>query len=1261
MERMPKKPGGRKRRASASRPVRRPHSDASPPPSPSVPDAQSLLDVAGVMFICLDARGRVALANRKACDVLGVAPAEILGKDWVDAFVPERLRAEVKTVFRRLMDGEVAPVDRFDNPVLTRSGEERLIAWRNVLLRDRDGRIAGTISSGEDVTELRRAEAALAESEARFRGFFDNAPVGKSITAPDGRLLRANPAFCAMLGYSPEEMARLSFAEITHPDDLPESRECIRSLLAGERDVWDMDKRYRTRDGRTVWAHVTTRLHRAPDGTPLFFLTHILDITAWRRAEAEASAWRQRFELATAASGQVAYQCDASTGEILWSGAVEQVFGYRPEEMRGGFAQWESLIHPDDRAGAIRTLAEAEAAHAPYDAEYRFRHKAGHYLRIRDRGFFAPATGSPNAIVGMMMDVSERTRREALTRALLALHDFACDHTLAELLRKVLDEIGNLTGSPIGFYHFVEPDQKTLALQAWSTRTEREFCKAEGRGRHYGIDEAGVWVDCIREGRPVIHNDYASLPHRKGMPLGHAPVIRELVVPVRRQNRLVAIVGVGNKPADYTEADLELVGHFADTTWELVERKRMEERLRESEAGLARAQLMAGLGSWDWDIRGNALRWSDEVYRIFGVGRDFPLTLESIVERIHPEDRDRNRAFVERLLGGAEPNEIELRVVRPDGSVRHIHQRVETRRGASGAVEAAFGTILDVTDRKAAEDRIRHLNSLLLAIRNVNQLIVHEKDPDALVAAACRLLMETRGYRATWIARLDAGGKVAGFAEAGLGAAASPLHARLKRGEMPSCCRIARDAADTVLMLDPPADCGDCPVAQEYRGDAALAARLEHDGRIHGVLATMLPRHFAEDKEERALFKEVAGDIAFALHAIQAEASRREATNQLLQSQRLEAIGRLAGGVAHEINNFLAVILGHADLAIRDTREGDPIRRRLGPILDAAERAAGVIRQLLAFGRKQVIQPRVLDLNTTVAGLAEMLRRLIGENLELSLRTAPEPAWIRADPGQIGQVLMNLVLNARDAMPGGGRLEIGIALCPPDRARSAGLPEGPCVELAVADTGRGLTPDKKAHLFEPFFTTKGPDRGTGLGLSIVHGIVTQSGGAIEVESEPGRGTTFRIVLPRSMEAPSGGDAPPPPRPSRGTETVLVVEDEEPVRRLVVEALRDAGYRVHEAPDGKTALQQAEAQGDLRLLISDAVMPRMSGRELAERLAERHPGLRVLFMSGYPSSALTPPGGGPLGAAFLQKPFTLDTLLRRVREVLDTGRAPDMPG
>jgi two-component system cell cycle sensor histidine kinase/response regulator CckA len=397
---------------------------------------------------------------------------------------------------------------------------------------------------------------------------------------------------------------------------------------------------------------------------------------------------------------------------------------------------------------------------------------------------------------------------------------------------------------------------------------------------------------------------------------------------------------------------------------------------------------------------------------------------------------------------------------------------------------------------------------------------------------------------------------------------------------------------------------------------------------------------------------------SFAIAFVSDISQRKLLEEQLIHAQKMEAVGRLAGGVAHDFNNMLTVISGYNRMMLDDLSPLDPLRGNAEEILKAADRAAALTNQLLAFSRRQIIRPRVLNVNAVLAGTEKMLRRLIGEDVQLVLNTAPDIGNVRADPGHIEQAIVNLAVNARDAMPEGGRITIetsNVYLDENYTRTHLGVQPGEFVMIAVSDDGHGMDSETRRHIFEPFFTTKERGRGTGLGLATVYGMVKQSGGDIWVYSERGKGTTFKLYFPRVSDPvaeSADGDATPMAGPR--SETVLVVEDEKAVRDLTVKMMRQLGYNVLAAASGAEAIEIGKSHtGHIALLLTDVVMPNMSGRQLADILVVSRPGIRVLYLSGYTENTVVHHGVLDEGVDFLPKPFSREVLARKVREIISS--------
>jgi two-component system cell cycle sensor histidine kinase/response regulator CckA len=474
----------------------------------------------------------------------------------------------------------------------------------------------------------------------------------------------------------------------------------------------------------------------------------------------------------------------------------------------------------------------------------------------------------------------------------------------------------------------------------------------------------------------------------------------------------------------------------------------------------------------------------------------------------------------------------------------------------------------------------------------------------------------------------------------------------------------ANTALARILGYDSPADLLTLDMTRDVYADPAERQRLldrdtytdrEYD-EVEATWKRKDGRRITVQLSVRAV-RSATGAVEYYETFVRDVTNERQLAQQLVQAQKMEAVGRLAGGVAHDFNNLLTVILSYSELLLEDRAPGDPEREDIEQIRKAAQAASALTRQLLAFSRQQVLEPKVLDINEVVAGTEKLLGRLLGADVQLTTSFAADLGQVKVDPGQLEQIVMNLAVNARDAMPEGGRLSIETANVDMDEAYVRGhaiAKPGRYVMLAVTDTGTGMDAETQARIFEPFFTTKEAGKGTGLGLATVYGIVNQSGGFIWVYSELGHGTSFKIYLPR-LDAPveRGGGAPAAPAAAGGSETVLVVEDQSAVRDITRRMLARHGYTVLEAPDGETALRiAAKHHGPIDLLLTDVVMPGLSGRQLATQLVALRPKMRVLYMSGYTDDAIMRHGILQLGVAYLQKPFTPELLAAKVRGVLD---------
>ena len=636
-----------------------------------------------------------------------------------------------------------------------------------------------------------------------------------------------------------------------------------------------------------------------------------------------------------------------------------------------------------------------------------------------------------------------------------------------------------------------------------------------------------------------------------------------------------------------------------------------------------------------------------------------------------PEDRERAWGAWQHAMATIGTYSIESRLRRADGVYRWWLVRGVPVQDTRGTILKWFGTCTDVHDLKVAELEISRINRALKMLSSCNEALIRAKGESDLLTEVCKVVVEVGGYRMAWIGytKDDEARSVTPMAHAGVeeGYLAEVnvtwnQNEPLGRGPVGQAIR-----SNTAVVHDDVAVDSEfapwLPFAQArgYRGNICLPLRdATHTFGVLGLYSAGVSQTSAE---ELRLLQQMADDLAFGIGSVRADADRSHLEAQLAQSQKMEAIGQLAGGIAHDFNNLLTVIGGRSSLLLMKMRPDDPARKEVDLIQSTAQRAAGLTRQLLAFSRKQVLEPKPVNLQALVDGVTPMLRRLIGEHIEVVIVSGHDLGQIMADPGQMEQVVVNLVVNARDAMPDGGTLTIETSnrtvqeagLPAPNRP----VPPGPYVTLSVVDTGYGMDPVTVTRIFEPFFTTKEHGKGTGLGLSTVHGIVNQSGGYLAVESAVGRGTTFTISLPRILDPVDVARVPQEPLRDllAGSGTVLLVEDDEELRRLASEILRTCGYTVLDTGDPLEALTICDRQERVvDLLLTDMVMPAMRGTELAARLRESRPGLKMLFMSGYADETGDPSRAGGPARPFLQKPFTPHDLTRTVREALAEERA-----
>ncbi|MEZ5419303.1 MAG: PAS domain S-box protein [Vicinamibacterales bacterium] len=728
----------------------------------------------------------------------------------------------------------------------------------------------------------------------------------------------------------------------------------------------------------------------------------------------------------------------------------------------------------------------------------------------------------------------------------------------------------------------------------------------------------------------VAADDAAGLVELTGIqagPLAAVPGLARLDLPIGATGRIAGVLCCERGAGPWSTDEQAFVTAAAATLQaadEEARRRDAERRLRDlnlnleqavaartsalaaSEARLAQALDATNDGLWDFSLDTGGVYYSPVLARLLGYApEEVPATVEFFWSRVHPEDVPRLQDVNNRHLSGELPaKELEVRLRMKAGEYRwFLDQGKVVQRAADGRPLRMLGTISDITARKRALEDLHESEARFRELFDKSPIGVALVDlADARIAETNEACLQVLGYA---------------------------------RDEI-----IGRTAAELGLWVDD--------------ADRARAARqLSETGTVDGAEARMRRKSGAEFWGLLHASVITVQGRPFSLNTLQDVTERRELEARVLQAQKMEVVGHLAGGVAHDFNNVLTVIASTAELALPETHEGDPLHEALQTIRAASTRAARLTGQLLAFSRQQILQPAPTDLNELVHGLAPMIQRVAGDTVVVETATAAGPATVMADRGSLEQVVLNLAINARDAMPDGGTLTVAIATTTlPQHGGGTTLDAGRYATLAVTDTGTGMPDATRRRIFEPFFTTKEVGKGTGLGLSMVHGVVRQSGGDITVDSTPGAGSRFTIYLPLTSASPVR-ITPPPRQVAAGHETVLIVDDDADIRQMLKRALSFAGYEVAVAGDGEEALAElARRGGHVDLVLTDVMMPGIGGPELAARIRASDPQARILFTSGYAENAVAHHGVLAEGVQFIAKPYSLQALTQKVRETLD---------
>ncbi len=1030
------------------------------------------------------------------------------------------------------------------------------------------------------------------------------------VRTPDGVITHWSRSAETMYGWPPEDAIGRRLHDLLKTE-FPEPLEKIQERLT-ERGDWDGELRHHRRDGSTVVAASHWSLQRDQRGRPSAVIEVNNDITALRQAEEAARETEAQFRTLADAIPQLCWMANAEGWTFWYNQRWYAYTGTTPEQMEGW--GWQSVHDPEVLPEVMERWKASLATGEPFDMTFPLRGADGVFRPFLTR--VMPVRGRDGKVVrwfGTNTDISEQWKTEqalraseerlaydldAMTRLQKVGTLFVGERDMERVLGEILDAAIAISGADFGTIQFLDPLSSKLKIvaQRGFPRWWIDFFNEVSEGQ-------GSCGTSIERGERVIVEDVEQSPIFAGTPALEiqlkAGVRAVQFTPlIRRSGTALGMFSTHyRKPQRPDDHALKLLDLLARQAADIIERAQTEQALRESEERLRLAQQVARVGTFEWNIQTGVNRWTPELEAMYGLPPGgFAGTRRAWEELVHPGDRAEVARRVERALdtGGFE---AEWRVIHPSGELRWLFGRGWVFKDDSGKPLRLIGVNIDITERKRAEEALQQKTELV----NFSHDAIIVADANRVITSWNTGAEEIYGWT-----RDEAVGKV--------------THQFLQT-ESP----ISVTDSDRIL-------------ARDGRWDAELV-HTRRDGKQIIV-------------ESRQVLRRDAAGVPIAILEINRDISeRKRLEDQFRQAQKLEGIGRLAGGVAHDFNNLLTVISGYAQTVLDDLGVQHPLREPMEQISQAAARATRLTRQLLIFSRRQVSEPRNILLNDLVRDFEKMLRRLIGEDINLVLALDPAAGVIRADAGQIEQVILNLAVNARDAMPKGGTLSIRTSRLLADDEfvqKHLGVQPGLYVVLVVSDTGVGMSAEVKSHLFEPFFTTKETGRGTGLGLSTVYGIVKQSEGSVWVYSEAGQGTTFKILFPAVGAEGKPASAAPVKAPS-GNETILLVEDEPAVRGFARLTLERHGYTVLEAANGRQALELARQHtGPIHLVLADVVMPEMGGPELAKQFGARHPSVPVLFMSGYPNHSGQQEGP----AAYLQKPFTSATLLTQVRAALD---------
>lgn len=1175
--------------------------------SPDLSGADFILRNIDDAVIVTDTQAVVTYWNEGATRLFGWTSQEMIGRPYPDRF-PPAVRIEIQQAIGQRLQGNEWDGEFED---YRKDGSRVWISARVRKVTNHEGCTIGILGISKDISAAKRSEAELRQREAFVHGILDSMDAHISVLDRDGVIIAVNRSWqqfavdnAPIPGTEPEHVSvGTNYLEICRQatngcrQEALQVANGISAVLSGTLPKYKQEYRC---DSPTMarWFSLTvTPLARKEGGV---VVTHV-DITERRRIEAEIREHRDRLQMAMATSRMGVWVQNLSTQKVSLSPEVYSLFGLR--HFDGTLTSIAAALHPADLESAQASYRETVENGTPLALDIRAYRPDGRLRSISALGMLhRDDAGQPVSVIGTVRDVTNKRREAALIKGQSdILSRIVRGEPLSEILHHLVGLVETLVDGGLCSIFIKDPTESVLCLAAGPS-LPLEYNRAV---QTVPIGPAnGSCGTCAYLAQPVLTTDIATDPlweNYRSAALPHGlraclsvPILSENTSSTATTANVLGTFAIYR--TDATAFDEHVTNAMATATHlagVAMEKEVARRRLGESEQRYRQLLDLVPVGIL-MHSRGVVRFANPRFLRLAGYPEEANLEGRPVEDFVPPEEREPLRRRIEDLLD----QKIRLgasdgRLLRPNGE--SIPVSVVTTKVRIDGTDSVLVAMLD----RSEEQRASHLLHAILS--SVTDAIVCT-DIDGRIVMANAATERLFGYTVTEL------------------------------------------LGQNITRLIPEA----------YQANR----RTETPGSLPGT-----PREVNPRRKDGTVFP---ADISIASFEINGKphytgvvrdiSVRRKLEDQLRQAQKMDAIGQLAGGIAHDFNNLLTVINGQSSRILSRLPDGDSLQEPLADILAAGERAATLTAQLLTFSRRAIIEPKILDLNQVVTGTTRMLRRLIGEDITLLTQLRASSATVKMDLGQLEQVLINLALNARDAMPQGGKLTIGtssfetsVPSSDPDREP----PPGTYVQLWVEDTGNGISDEVRQRIFEPFFTTKGVGKGSGLGLATVYGIIRQAGGYVSFDSEPGKGTTFRVLLPPQKKRASTVKPPGSPESPTGTETILLSEDEDVVRKLVRQVLELHGYTVIDASGGTHAIERCATYArDIHLLLTDVVMPDLGGRALADEIRKHRPNIRVLYMSGYTDDAITRHGVETAVDSFIQKPFSPPTLMRKIREVLD---------